>query len=323
MAALYKIVKPQTPSEKKTRTVVDTIMVTPQLLETWKSPPFQRPLRENEKVKALAEELKVDGGVWPGVITLGILEGVTYVIDGQHRKLAFQLSDLAEGYTDVRIHYFTSLADMGREFVILNTKLVSMRPDDILRGLEPSIPGLLKLRTACPFVGYDYIRRNGSSPIVSMSVMLRAWRGSTGEVPSPSTGGGSAGAVAEAMQAKDWDELIDFLQLAHAGFGRDPQYSRLWSGLNMLMCMWMYRRLVLLPQQEGKVRFKPLTKDLFKKSLMSVSAATEYVDWLLGRNAGERDRAPAYARLKNIFAARLVQETGKRTNLPQPPWATK
>src|SRR5262245_34334482 len=105
-ATLYKIVKPQTPVEKKTRTVVDTIMVTPKLLEAWQSPPFQRPVRENEKVRLLAEELKDNGGVWPGIITLGIFEGVTYIIDGQHRKFSFLLSGLEEGYTDVRIHYF-------------------------------------------------------------------------------------------------------------------------------------------------------------------------------------------------------------------------
>jgi hypothetical protein len=34
---------------------------------------------------------------------------------------------------------------------------------------------------------------------------------------------------------------------------------------------------------------------------MSVSANTDYVDWLVGRNLGERDRTPAYGRLKTIF----------------------
>lgn len=317
LAQLFRIVKPQTPSEKKTKTVVDTIMVTPATLEKWMSPPFQRPIRENEKVRALAEELKAEGGVWPGIVTLGILDGVIYVIDGQHRKQAFLMSGLTEGYTDVRMHYFNSMAEMGEEFVRLNSQLVAMRPDDILRGLEPSIEGLRKIRVMCPFVGYDHIRRTGASAVVGMSVVLRAWRASMNEVPGG--GGMSAAVIAETMETKEYEALIEFLNLALGAFGRDPQYSRLWSTLSMSMTAWMYRRLVLHPEMHSKVL--PVTKELFKKCLMSVSANSDYVDWLLGRNMGERDRAPAYARLKAIFVTRLSQETGKKISLPQPAWS--
>src|SRR5439155_2436385 len=40
----------------------------------------------NDKVRALAEQVKADGGVMPGIITLGVVDGVTYLIDGQHRR---------------------------------------------------------------------------------------------------------------------------------------------------------------------------------------------------------------------------------------------
>jgi hypothetical protein len=319
LSQLFKIVKPQTPSEKKTRTVVDTIMVTPALLEKWKSPPFQRPVKQNEKVRALAEELKHDGGVWPGIITLAILDGVVYLIDGQHRKEAFMLSGLQEGYTDVRTHYVNTMADMGEEFVRLNSQLVRMRPDDILRGLESSIDGLRKLRAHCPFIGYDSIRRSQSSPVVGMSLVLRAWRGSMGDVPGVTGNGMSAAAIAESLEMKEYEDLIEFLNLALGGFGRDAQYGRLWSGLNLIICMWLYRRLVLHPDLSSKVQ--PVSRELFKKCLMSISATSDYVDWLHGRMVGERDRAPAYARLKAIFAARLQSETNKKIYLPQPPWA--
>jgi hypothetical protein len=318
LGQLFKLVKPQTVNEKRTRTVVDTIMVTPDSLEKWKSPPFQRPIRQNEKVRMLAEELKQDGGVWPGIITLGMLGGVVYVIDGQHRKEAFLISGLKEGYTDVRTHYFESMAEMGEEFVRLNSQLVTMRPDDILRGMEPSIDGLKRLRVLCPFVGYDYIRRGNNAPIVSMSVVLRCWRGSAAETPN-TTGGAPASTWAESVPAKEFDQLIDFLNIAVAAFGRDPQYGRLWSSLNMIMCMWLYRRLVMAPETTAKVQ--PLSRELFKKCLMSLSATTDYMDWLLGRKIGERDRAPTYARLKSVFVQRLQQETGKKVNLPQPPWS--
>lgn len=319
LAQLFKLVRPQTPSEKKTRTVVDTIMVTPALLEKWKSPPFQRPVKQNEKVRALAEELKRDGGVWPGIITLAILDGVVYLIDGQHRKESFMLSGLLEGFTDVRTHYVNTMAEMGEEFVRLNSQLASMRPDDILRGLESSIEGLHKLRMHCPFIGYDSIRRNTNCPVVGVSLVLRAWRGSMGETPSHTATGMSAAAIAESMVIKEYESLIEFLNLALGGFGRDPQYGRLWSALNLIMCMWLYRRLVTHPEMSSKVQ--PISKELFKKCLMSLSATSDYVDWLHGRQIGERDRAPAYARVKAVFAARIQAETNKKVYLPQPAWA--
>ena len=317
--ALFKVVRPQTPTEKKTRTVVDTIMVTPESLNKWKSPPFQRPIRQNEKVRALAYELKHDGGVWPGIVSLGVLDSVVYVIDGQHRKEAFLMSGLTEGYTDVRTHYFQSMADMGEEFVRLNSQLVHMKPDDILRVLEASIDGLKKIRLMCPFVGYSHLRVNTASPLLGMSVTLRSWRSSMNDIPGNSAGR-SAAMIAQEIDMSEYDHLIEFLNLALAAFGRDPQYSRLWSALNLMITMWLYRRLVLSPDDKhGKIL--PVTRDQFKRCLMSVSATTDYVDWLLGRSVGERDRSPCYNRLKSIFAARLSADTGKKVSLPQPAWS--
>jgi len=54
--------KPKTAIEKRTRTTVDTIMITPDMIAKWKIPTGQRPLRENAKVLALAEQLKLDKG---------------------------------------------------------------------------------------------------------------------------------------------------------------------------------------------------------------------------------------------------------------------
>ena len=124
------------PTDQRSRS--DTLVVTQAVLKSWKLPPFQRPLRENEKVRALVEELKSNGGVLPGVLTLGHLskDRSTYIVDGQHRLHAFELSELKEVYADVRIIDFDSVDEMGEEFVKLNSSLVRMRPDDVLRGLE-------------------------------------------------------------------------------------------------------------------------------------------------------------------------------------------
>ncbi len=176
-------IRPNTKPQKATQTVVDTIMFSRADAEKWSIPPFQRPLRINAKVAALAASIK-DTGVIPGVLTFGNLDGKEYLIDGQHRRQAFLLAEISVGFSDIRRHYFDNLGEMAEEFVNLNSRLVNMRPDDILRGLEASNEALQRIRKSCPFVGYDQLRRGSSSPIVSMSLLLRAWSESAAETPS-------------------------------------------------------------------------------------------------------------------------------------------
>lgn len=310
-----KLLKPSSPAEKMTRTTLDTIRITPEIVDAWQNPPFQRPVRINDKVKAISEQIKHDG-VLPGIITLGILSNTTYLLDGQHRIVAFRMSSLEEAYVDVRIHYFEAMGQMGKEFVTLNSPLVRLRPDDILRGLEDSQEQLRRVREKCKFIGYDMIRRNERAPILSMSLALRVWRGSQTEVPAPCTM--SAQELGMTFTAEDADQMIAFLSLCFDAWGRDPEYQRLWGSLNLIICAWLYRRTVIT---QWSPKTPKLTRDLFCKALMTLSADTKYLDWLQGRNVGERDRSPAYDRIKAMFADRLALEMGQKPKLPAPPWA--
>lgn len=306
-----------TPPKKKTRTTVDTILITPELVKKWLNPPFQRPLRINEKVRALATTVTEAGGVIPGVITLGVMNGETYLLDGQHRREAFLLSECAEGYTDIRRHYFESIAEMGEEFVNLNSQLVRMRPDDMLRGLEGSYPAIGALRKACPFVGYDQIRRGAGSPILSMSAVLRCWTGATADVPKGTSE--SASHLGQSLTGDVAKECAEFLTLAEKAWGRDPEYHRLWGGLNLTLCMWFYRRTVLSAYSAKSAR---LTREQFGRCLMSLSANSAYLEWLTGRMLSDRDRSPGYGRIKIIFVKRLFEDMGKKAILPAPAWVS-
>lgn len=311
-----KLSRPSTEAEKTTRTTTDTIEVTPDLIKSWKSPPFQRPLKVNAKVVELSAEIKKDDGVIPGVMTLGILNKERYLIDGQHRREAFLLSGCIVGYVDVRIAHYDSMAEMGDEFVKLNSRLVVMKPDDILRGLEGSVPPLARIRRRCPFVGYEMVRRGDRAPLLSMSAALRSWFGSAPDTPAP--GGLSTTQVTKALTDDEAGTLIDFLELAHGAWGKDPEYHRLWLNLNLTMCMWLYRRLVITPYSPKTPK---LTRDQFRSCLMGLSAAPGYLQWLLGRQMRQTDRSPAYNRIKGVFAARIETELGKKPLLPSPPWA--
>jgi hypothetical protein len=315
--AHLKIVKPSTKPEKTTQTTVDTIMFTPEIVKQWKAPPFQRPLRVTEKLLAIVEQIKTDGGVMPGIITLGVFNGDMYIVDGQHRLEGFKLSELPEGFADVRTMHFSSLAEMAQEFVNLNSKIVTFRPDDILRGLEPSLPSLRRIRSACPFVGYDMIRRSPNSPMISMATVLRVWTAATSEVPK--SGGASAASYAQAMGEDEAEKAARFFNMCYRAWGRDVEFMRLWGALNLAICGWLYRRVVLDTVSTAK-RHVRLSGDEYGRALMALSVSDDYLSWLIGRQLNDRDRSPCFGRVKTLIGRRL-EAGGKKILLPQPPWA--
>jgi len=303
--------------------VTETKIFTSDDISEWRLPPFQRTLRVNDKVRELANTIKNDGGIIPGVMTLGTLKdsSVVYVVDGQHRLEAFRLSGLAECLTDVRFMHFDAMSEMAEEFVNLNSRLVSWKPDDILRGLEPSTPILQKLRKECPFVGYSQFRRNPDSPIISASLAVRLWAGTLPETPAAT--GPTAARTVESMTMESMNELIEFLNICEAAWGRDAQYSRLWSSLTLGLCMWLWRRTVRDAHRTSIKRWIKLDRREFSICLMSLSADSTYLDWLQGRQLNDRDRAPGYKRIKKLFAARLQNDGFKNTiRFPQPQWVT-
>lgn len=303
---------------------METLIITPSMVMTWKVPPFQRPVRVNDKVRAVVQQIKTTE-VIEGVLTLGKLKSDTafYIVDGQHRIEAFKLAEISEAIVDVRVCMFDSMGEMADEFVKLNSNLVKMRPDDILRGLEDSVPALKMIRKSCEFIGYDNIRRGTSSPIVSMSALIRCWNAAANDTPA-ANGGLSAALLAHNLEQQTVQNLIAFLSTAHAAWGRDAEYFRLWGNLNLTLCMWLWNKLVLDRDRFGNKRYVVLDIPKFKRCLMSVSADSEYLAWLVGRNLGDRDRSPCYSRLKSIFARRLAEDTsGGKASLPSPAWASR
>lgn len=301
---------------KETSTRVELVELTPELVKSWKKPDFQRDLRVNAKVLELVDQIKKDECL-PGIITIGVLDKIFYKLDGQHRLEAFLLSKLPIAYCDVRYYYAEDMAEMGEEFVRLNSSLVRLRPDDILRGLEGHIETLQYLRKHCPFVGYDMIRRGAKSPVLSMSVVLRCWALAMTETPT--SGRAVAAQVAKSLTPADTKHLAIFLQLAEKAWGRDPEYARLYSTLTLTLCMWLFRRIVIEPYSAGTTM---LTPDQFQSCLTALSADARYLDYIVGRKLSDRDRSPAYNKIKAIFQHRYKVETKRRAKLPQPSWAS-
>jgi hypothetical protein len=309
---------------KEERSKMETIWLTPAILESWVLPPFQAPLRLNAKVHQIGDELRNQIGipVITGVITLGILPGDTalYLLDGQHRRAAALESGKTEFLADVRIKAFESMEEMAKEFLDLNTPISKKSPDDQLRALQESCKPLQLLTKECPFIGYRYIRANPESAVVGMAATLRRWRGSGNETPSIGGATGSAINMALQLTMEDAEQIIRFMKVAFSAWKKDIENATLWATLNMVLSMWLWRVLVLDRDRTGSRRYAALTADQFLHCLMAASANAEYVAWLSGRNMIERDRAPGYRRLRAIFIARLQDEMPGKIKMPQPMW---
>ena len=298
---------------------METILVTPTDIAKWHIPRFQRPLKENEKVRALARTISENGGVIPGVITLGHVGNAKemFIVDGQHRCHSAKLSELPEFIADVRVCRFETMGDMSVEFVRLQQSLVMMKPDDKLRALEEGCKALKHLRNECPFIGYSQIRRPGSGIVLSASAAIRAWV--AGMRDTPQIGGTSVEAAMGMVDNNDIEAAARYYKIAYTAWGSEPGSHRLWNNINIGVCAWLYRRLVM-ETQRGLKRYAVLSNDMFKKCLMSVGASADYYDWLSGRQLNDRDRSPCYGRLRTIFSTRLREEGSKNTTVPMPEW---
>lgn len=297
---------------------LDTAILTPAGVRAWKDPPFQRPLKVNQKVIDLSEAMKEPGAVMPGIITLGEVGKETYLLDGQHRREAFLMSGVPEIYADLRIMTFEDFADMGEEFVELNSRLVTLKPDDILRGLEGTLPPMMEIRRRCPFITYGQVHRAGQNPpVMAMSAALRAWTNGAPDVPARNVG--NVVEVARRLTDEEATRMVEFFNRMRGAWGTEPEVAKLWSIINVTICSWLWRRIVL--EKAAHNKSVQVTAVQFAEAAMGLSADSQYMPWLIGRQMGERDRGPCYNRVKKIFVERLERILGRRVQLPAPPWA--
>lgn len=333
------IKEPPASTPKTDRSVMDTMLITLPGIERWKKPPFQRELRRTPKVVKVAAEIRASG-VIPGVLTLGKLHGETFLVDGQHRtegsfRMACdpnerlrldenspELPPITEALADVRIRTFNSMGEMAEEFVDGNSDLARMKNDDIMRGAESFNDHLAAIRRKCPFLGYSNVRMGGKI-VLAMSAAIRVWFGSASHTPTP---GPASTEALKQLDEKEARRICQVLTVCYEAWGADKENYRLWGTLNLSLVMWLWRRLVLqegLPAKRGGVAITVLTPEQFRQCLMALSANHLYVEWLLGRGLRERDRSPAYVKIKSIFAGRLGGMGFGRPILPIVDWASR
>jgi hypothetical protein len=278
---------------------MDTLCITPELVAAWRSPPFQREKKVNAKVRAISREIATNGGVLPGVIHLGVLDGQTYLVDGQHRTAAFLMTGLPLGYCDVRTVTFKTMGEMGNEFVNVSSVLRRMGPDDLLRGMEGTAEGIgiSYLRQRCPFIGYGNVRRGGNAQVMlSMSSALRSWFAARRETPS--NGVGCARDLLDAFTLVEAEHAAVFYGLCFDAWGREAKARRLWLSLTTTICGWLYIRLVLGHGLSEFPKTKVIGEETFRNCLLALGADATFADWVFHRQLTERVRTAAYIRIK-------------------------
>ncbi len=89
------------------------------------------------------------------------------------------------------------------------------------------------------------------------------------------------------------------------------------ANLNLTICMWLYRRLVITPYSPKTPKF---TREQFTAAIGGLSTDEGYLQWLVGRQLRDRDRSPCYQRVKSIIVRRHEAALGKKISLPAPSW---
>lgn len=315
----------------------------PSMLAEWTHPAFQRPLSLNEDVKQLARTMQREAAqdpdgmcMIPDTVAFGRLNGKDYLVDGQHRihgafAIAAGLRRLENcdailepgigalakcALVDAKITTYDSMADMAEAFAQAQKKLVTLKPDDLLRAREETNPHLRALREACPFIGYTKNRDTKETIMLSMSVAVRTWFGS-GMTPTP---GPQADAAQRMLDEQEEHNLIAFFQAAEGAGWVSPLFPRLWATLNLGINMWLWRKTVLgtANKYKGGTSSMVLTPDEYSQCMAELRKSAEYQAELATKALRFQDRYPTYDLIKELFNVALARMGKVGPRFPQP-----
>lgn len=324
------------------RPIQGTAIFTPERLDEWNRPEFQRPLLINQDVQGMARKMMLEAAAdkegmcsIPGIILFGRFLGDDYLLDGQHRIFgAFALAcgkRALEGTTEflteggvrpkmalasTETRHYNSLSEMAQAFVNAQKKLVALKADDSLRALEYTNTYLRDLREACPFIGYEKNKNTKDRIMISMSAAIRTWFGS-GATPAT---GPECSRAASYLDETETARLISFFIACERAGWVDSMWPNLWGTLNIGLNMWLWRKLVL--GKENKFRgggdFMALTVQQYAECMKGLKTP-EYAKFLKSRALRFQDRLITYEYIQDLFMPELARQgiIGPKFPVPQ------
>lgn len=334
---------PKSEIERDTDCVMLQATVTRQQLENWIEPDFQRRTYKNKNTEALTAmfNARLDAGLKvkiPSTISFGRLKSGSeryngrlysdqelYTTDGLQRRGSALASRANEFSVCIRVEFFEQMNKMSEAFWHLNTNLVTMRPDDKLKAMSIEIPVVKALMTCRPgLIAFLGGKGGSKGRVMSCAKVLSNWYLSGRETPT-----NSAPAVTDIATEFPHDEigpLTRFVMMADDAWEYNYQNnSRLRGQACMVICMWMYRHLVLNPVNPQKRHVRLEEKDFFK--MLECLNVPKFATWV--GTSMDKDRHKAFSLIKEHFRVHLNEENAKRvkeglkkltTNLPDPAW---
>jgi len=291
---------------------MEMMVLNRKVVESWEKPPFQRPVAEGKNIISMSVQMQ-DFGYMMSAFYLGVWEGRTYLVDGQHRRVSFISSGLEEIVAPVVTKHYPKgsqgLLEMCEDFLRIQQHIKNPTANDKLRALEPNNKCLQKITRMCPFVGYE-------RPLLSMAQVIRSLVISGQEMP----GSAARSAVDHArdMKMKEANGLITFLQLAYEAWGIDKDMRLMWSPMNMALCLWFFRRMLKGSKSPGTV-----TTSQFSEIFALLPSKT-YISLLEDNSGGrmndEDTRNPVAVELRRTIKKGLRRDGVHDYYMPEVPW---
>lgn len=237
-------------------------------------PSCQRAFRPSAKKRAEVLEEMIRTGRIPGQILLGTINGTDlYLVDGQHREIICLDAGIETILAEVRVRRFANMDELVKEYIRCNSKIASHTSGDQLKALVTLYPTTLGfISKKCSFVSFSSRRIDGGKANVNFSMCISAWTHSKRNKPTDG-GFGKVEDMARDLTPADAAQLAEFLKLAHDAWGREPAIATLWGNLNLTLCMWLYRRVVLAATVAPSRRKKAVTQVTpvqFRNALMEL-----------------------------------------------------
>jgi hypothetical protein len=125
----------------------------------------------------------------------------------------------------------------------MQTSICRSTPDHRLQSLEPRCPNLLHFREGCKdIVTYGRVIK-GRGRVLPVSHALRCWASSNEDPPAKNVT--NTEILAQGLTALDVQQLSGLLHSLIRVWGDQREYKCLWGPLNLTLCMWLYRRMVI------------------------------------------------------------------------------
>ena len=314
------------------RSRVVKIRLTPEVINSWLKPDWQRPIRYNAKGRQLCEVLKtthkLDSVLLVGVVKRRNGKYLLYLVDGHHRKTIFLKAGIPYMDVDVKFVYVDEVEDLSDVYLTCQDQITKSTANDNLKGLAVTNNAISTIGSKCEFITYEGVRLGTTTSSVNMSTVIQIWYDSMLDPPKKNTltPSKSITELAKKLTDDEADQIVQFMLLCKDRFEFTKLSSGLWKHINLVLCLWLYRILVWKEVWEGGEEYSVthLTPKQFGVGLSGLKNDKYYLTLNKKKLSSPVDRKEAYQSIAKLFASNLrAHGVVSNPKLPKPQWAAK